>query len=196
MVLPRSRAAFRVALDGDASPAAASSRLLVFLLAGAARSRRAGHRGVLPARGMAISTGAGFVPFCSRVDQLLDSSCHVGELIGSQPIELFCGRLSGSQILERGGVDGAIHAQHAGNGCAALLDETGSARAARRRRPEGGAVNFALVGLGEASHRGYLLALRDEGKAVCLQGLGVGVGRDGDGEVVHRRLLSVTGVLA
>ena len=52
------------------------------------------------------------------------------------------------------------------------------------------------MGLGEASHRGYLLALRDEGKTACLQGLGVGVGQDGDGEVVHRRLLSVAGILA
>ena len=179
MALHRSRAAFRVALDGDTSPAAAGSRLLVFLLARTARSRRAGRRSVLPARGLAISSGASFVPFCSRVEQLLDPSRHVGELIGSQPIEHFCGRLSGSQILERGGVDGAICAQHAGNGCAALLDEAGSARAARRRRTEAGAIDFTLVGLGEASHGGYLLAFRDEGEAACLQGLGVG--RDGDG---------------
>ena len=144
MALHRSRAAFRVALDGDTSPAAASSRLLVFPLAGAARSRRAGRRGVLPARGMTISTGAGFVPFRSRVDQLLDPSCHVGELIGSQPIELFCGRLGGSQILERGGVDGAICPQHAGDGRAALLDEAGSARPATRRRAKGGAVDFEI----------------------------------------------------
>ena len=81
-----SRAALRVALDGDASPAAAGSRLLVFLLTCAARSRRAARRGVLPARGMTISAGAGFVPFCGRVDQLLDLPRHVGELIGSQPI--------------------------------------------------------------------------------------------------------------
>ena len=33
LVFNRSRAAFRVALDGNASPAAAGSRLLVFLLA-------------------------------------------------------------------------------------------------------------------------------------------------------------------
>ena len=103
LVFDRPRAAIRVALDSDASPAAAGSRLLVFLLARAARSRRAGRRGVLPARRLTISSGAGFVPFCSRVDQLLDPSCHVGELVGSQPIELLYGRLSGSQILERGG---------------------------------------------------------------------------------------------
>ena len=78
LVFNRSRAAFRVALDGNASPAAAGSRLLVFLLARAARSRLAGRCGVLPARGMAISSGAGFVPFGCRVDQLLDSYCHVG----------------------------------------------------------------------------------------------------------------------
>ena len=86
LALDRSRAAFRVALDGDTSPAAASSRLLVFLLAGAARSRRAGRRGVLSARGMTISAGTGFMPFYSRVDQLLDPPCHVGELVGPQPI--------------------------------------------------------------------------------------------------------------
>ena len=83
LVLYSSRAAIRVALDGDASPAAAGSRLLVFLLAGAARSRRAGRRGVLSARGMTIGAGTGFMPFCSRVDQLLDPSCHVREVIGS-----------------------------------------------------------------------------------------------------------------
>ena len=48
-------------------------------------------------------------------------------------------------------------------------------------RAEGGAVNFALVSLGAASHGGYLLAFRDEGEAACLQGLSVGVGGDGDG---------------
>ena len=145
---------------------------------------------------MTISTGAGFVQFCSRVDQLPDPSCHVGELVGSQPIELFCGRLSGSQILERGGVDGAICPQHAGDSRAALLDEAGSARPARWRRTEGGAVDLALVGLGEASHGGYLLDFRDEGEAACLQCLGVGVGRDEDGQVVQRRLQSAMGVFA
>ena len=61
-------------------------------------------------------------------------------------------------------------------------------RPARLGPPGGGAVDFALVSLGEASHGGYLLALRDEGQAACLQGLGVGVGRDGDGQVVQHRL--------
>ena len=136
---------------------------------------------MLSALGRTLSAGAGFVPFCSRVDQLLDPPCHVGELIGSQPIQLFSGRLCGSQILERGGVDGAVCPQHAGDSRAALLDEAGSAWPATRRRTEGGTVDFALVGLGEASHGGYLLAFRDQGEAACLQGLGVGVGRDGDG---------------
>ena len=68
LVLYSSRAAIRVALDGNASPAAAGSRLLVFLLARAARSRRAGRHGVLPARGLTISSGAGFVLFRSRVE--------------------------------------------------------------------------------------------------------------------------------
>ena len=187
MVLYCSRAAFRVALDGDPSPATASSRLLVFPRAGTARSRRPGCRGVLSAWGRTLSAGAGFMPFCGRIDQLLDAPCHVGELISPQPIQLLCGRLSGSQILERCGVDGAVCPQHAGDGRAALLDEADSARPAGRRRTKSGAVDFALVGLGEASHGGYLLALRDEGEAACLQGLGIGIGRDGDGQVVHRR---------
>ena len=100
LVLYCSRAALRVALDGDASLAAAGSRLLVFLLARAACSRRAGHRGVLPARGMTISTGAGFVPFCSRVEQLLDPSRHVEELIGSQPIELLSEELATGSLTD------------------------------------------------------------------------------------------------
>ena len=57
-----------------------------------------------------------------------------------------------------------------------------------RRCAKGDTVDFALVSLGEASHGGYLLDLRDEGEAACLQGLGVSVGRDGDGQVMHRRL--------
>ena len=121
------------------------------------------------------------MPFCGRVDQLLDAPCHVGELISPQPIQLFCGRLSGSQILERCGVDGAVCPQHAGDGRAALLDEAGSARPAMRRRTKGGAVDFALVSLSEASHGCYLLAFRDEGEAACLQCLGVSIGRDGGG---------------
>ena len=156
--------------------------------AGFTRSRRPGCRAVLSAWGETFSAGAGFMPFCGRVDQLLDASSHVGELISPQPVQLVYGRLSGTQVLERRGVDWAVCSQHAGDGRAALLDEAGSARPAMRRRTEGGAVDFALVSLGEASHGGYLLTLRDEGKAACLQGLGVGVSRDGDGQVMHRRL--------
>ena len=65
-----------------------------------------------------------------------------------------------------------------------------------RRRAKGGAVDFALVSLSEASHGCYLLAFRDEGEAACLQCLGVGVGRDGDEQVVQRCLQGVVGVLA
>ena len=61
-------------------------------------------------------------------------------------------------------------------------------RPARLGPPGGGAVDFALVSLSEASHGCYLLALRDEGEAACLQSLGISVGRDGDGQVVQRRL--------
>ena len=56
---------------------------------------------MLSVRGRALSAGAGFMPFCGCIDQLLDTSCHVGELISPQPVQLFCCRLSGSQILER-----------------------------------------------------------------------------------------------
>ena len=47
------------------------------------------------------------------------------------------------------------------------------------------AVDFALVGLREASHGGDLLALRKEGKAACLQRFGVSVRRDGGGQIVQ-----------
>ena len=75
--------------------------------------------------GRTLSAGAGFMPFCGRIDQLLDAPCHVGELISPQPIQLFCCRLSSSQIFERCGVNGAVRPQHAGDGRAALLDEAG-----------------------------------------------------------------------
>ena len=86
LALHRSGAAFCVALNDDSSPAAASSRLLVFPRAGTTRSRRPGCRGVFSAWGRTLSASAGFMPLCGRVDQLLDSSCHVRELVGSQPI--------------------------------------------------------------------------------------------------------------
>ena len=85
LVLYSSRADIRVALDRDASSTAAGSQLLVFLLARAARSRRPGGRGVLSAWGRTLGAGAGFMPLCGRVDQLLDAPCHVGELISPQP---------------------------------------------------------------------------------------------------------------
>ena len=56
-------------------------------------------------------------------------------------------------------------------------------------------VDFALVGLCEASHGGYLLALCQEGKAACLQHLSVGVRRDGGGQVVQCGLQVIAGVL-
>ena len=48
---------------------------------------RAGSRRIRPDP----SAGAGFIPFCNRVDQLLDASSHVGELISPQPVQLFYG---------------------------------------------------------------------------------------------------------
>ena len=69
-----------------------------------------------------------------------------------------------------------------------FLDDTDSARPVRRRRAEGGTVDLALVSLGEASHGGELLALRNEGEAARLQCLGICVGWDGDGLVVQCRL--------
>ena len=69
-------AAFCVALDGEARPTAASSQLLVFSLAGTAGSRHPGGRVVLSAQGRTLGTGASFLPFCDRVDELLDASHH------------------------------------------------------------------------------------------------------------------------
>ena len=80
-----SRAAFCVALDGDSCPAAASSRLLLLSHTGATRSRRTRRRAVLSARG-ASSSDIGFMPLYGRVDQLLDASGHVGELVGPQSV--------------------------------------------------------------------------------------------------------------
>ena len=76
-----SGAAFCITLNGEASPTAASSRLLVFSLAGATYSRHPGCRAMLSAWGRALSTGAGFVLLCIRVDQLLDASSHAVKLV-------------------------------------------------------------------------------------------------------------------
>ena len=43
---------------------------------------------MLSAWGMALSTDAGFVPLRGRVDQLLDASGHVGELVGPYSVQL------------------------------------------------------------------------------------------------------------
>ena len=103
-----SGAAFCVALDGEPSPTAASSRLLIFSCAGAVYSRRPGCRAVLSAWERTFSAGAGFMPLCGRVYQLLDASSHVGKLVGLQPVQLVYGRLGGTQVLEWSGIDWVV----------------------------------------------------------------------------------------
>ena len=93
--------------------------------------------------------GAGFMPFCGHVDQLLDASSHVGELISPQPVQLVYGRLSGTQVLEWRGIDWAVCSQHVGDSRAVFLDDADAARPSG-----GGTVDLALVSLGEVSHGG------------------------------------------
>ena len=77
-----------------------------------------------------------------------------------------------------------------------MSDNAGSAWPARGRRAKGGAVGFTLVGLSEASHGSQLTALRKEGEAPSLQCFGVGIGREGDGQIVDHCMRGVEGILA
>ena len=87
LVLYSSRAAIRVALDGNASPAAAGSRLLVSSIADAT-SRRPGCRALISARWRVVispvgsfSAAPGILLLSSHVEELLDSLCHVATLV-------------------------------------------------------------------------------------------------------------------
>ena len=79
------RVAFGIALDGDSGPAPASSRLLLLSRMGSTCSQRTRRSAMLSARG-ASSSDVGFIPGCGRIDQLLDASGHVGELVGPQSV--------------------------------------------------------------------------------------------------------------
>ena len=83
----RPRAAFRVALDSDAGPAAAGSRLLVSSTADAT-SRHPGCRALVSAGRQTVilpvgrlSAAAGLVLLSSRVKELLDALRHVATLV-------------------------------------------------------------------------------------------------------------------
>ena len=140
--------------------------------------------------------GVGFVPLCSCIDQLLDAPGHVGEVFGLQAVQLVYGRLGGTQVLERSGIDRAVDSQRVGDDGAALLDKAGPAWPARGRRAEGGAVSFALVGLSEASYGSQPPALCEEGEAACLQCFVVGISREWGGQVLGRHVRDAVGAFA
>ena len=126
-----------------------------------------GRAGLLKKRGAAIASmlGADRPVYATPLENLRAAQAAVDELngLGADELPYMTRRIQ--QLID----------------AAAEWHEAGSARPARRRHTEGGTVDFALVSLSEASHGSYLLAFRDEGEAACLQSLGVGVGRDGDG---------------
>ena len=79
------------------------------------------------ARGRAFRAGVSFVSLRGCVNQLLDAPGHVGEVFGLQAIQLVYGRLGGTQVLERSGIDRAVDSQRVGDDGAALLDKAGPA---------------------------------------------------------------------
>lgn len=105
-----------IVLDGEARPASASSRLLIFSLTGTGCCRHPGGCTVLSARGRTLGTGAGFLTFYGRVDELVDVSRHAAQLVSIQSFQLVCCRLGGMQVLEWRGVNWAVSTQHAGDG--------------------------------------------------------------------------------
>ena len=143
---------------------------------------------MISARGRAFRAGVGFVSLRGCVNQLLDAPGHVGKVFGLQAVQLVHGRLGGTQVLERSGIDRAVGSQHVGNDSAALSNNADPAGPAWGRRAKGGAVGLASVGLSEASHGNQFLAFREEGEAASLQCFSVGVGQEGDGQVVDHRV--------
>ena len=114
LVLYCSRATLRVALDGDASPAAAGSRLLVSSSTDATSQRpgcraliSAWRRIVIPPVG-SLSTVAGLVLLSSRVEESLDALRHLATLFALKLVQLFCCHLGSSYVFCGRVVDRAI----------------------------------------------------------------------------------------
>src|SRR3954466_8114254 len=147
------RAAVLVALDGDMSPTAACSRLLVFSSADAA-SRRPRCCAFISAGWQFIflllrsfGAAAGRVLRAGRVEESLDSLRHQSALFAFKVFQLVCRRLGGSNVFYGRGVYGAVGPEHAGDVRAALADRAQATRPHRSRRASHGAIHLALVGL-------------------------------------------------
>ena len=82
---------------------------------------------MISTRGSASRAGVCFVPLRGCTDQLLDAPDHLGEVFGLQAVQLVYGRLGGTQVLERSGIDRAVNSQRVGDDGAALLDKAGPA---------------------------------------------------------------------
>ena len=63
---------------------------------------------MISARGRAFRAGVSFVSLHGCVNHLLDAPGHVGEVFGLQAVQLLYGRLGGTQVLERSGIDRAV----------------------------------------------------------------------------------------
>src|SRR3954466_2888179 len=141
------RAAVLVALDGDMSPTAACSRLLVFPSADAA-SRRPRCRSLISAGWQIIflllwsfGAAAGCILRAGRVEESLDSLRHQSALFAFKVFQFVCRCLSGSNVLCGRGVYGAVGPAHAGDVRAQ------AAWPHRGRRAAHGTIHLALVGL-------------------------------------------------
>src|SRR4051812_40053215 len=146
------RAAVLVALDGDMSPTAACSRLLVFSSANAASRRprccaliSAGWQVIfLLLRSFGVATGR--VLRAGRVEEPLDSLRHQSALFAFKVVQLVCRRLGGSNVFYGRGVYGAVGPEHAGDVRAALADRAQAARPYRGRRAAHNAIHLTLIG--------------------------------------------------
>ena len=121
-------AAVLVALDGDASPTVADSRLLVLLPTGPA-SRRPRRRTLVSARRWVVvlalrrlGAAAGIILHGGRVEELLNSLRHYAALFAFEVVELVCRRLGGTDILCGRGIHRAISPEEVGDCRAALSD--------------------------------------------------------------------------
>ena len=130
---------------------------------------------MLSARGKVFGMLAGFLHAAAglllrgdRVDELLNALRHAAMLVTLQVVQLVCCCLGSTQVLHGRSIDRAVYPKHASDGSVALSDRAHAAGLASSRRVVDGAVDPALVGLGEASHGGQLLGSLDERDAAGL----------------------------
>ena len=102
--------------------------------------------------GWIFSAAGGLMLRGSRVQELLDSLCHVAEFVAVVLVQLIRYRLGGPDVLCTRGIDGALRPEHAGDGHATLPYCAEVARPLRSRSAAYGPVHLAPIGVRKPVH--------------------------------------------